>query len=183
VHLNSLNLYLFINSSNSHLLNKLPKKTSLIYRNYSKINCKKEILEIKKICKKKKLKFYLSNNIKLAIQLKLDGVYIPSFNKSLNLNNFKHSRKKLTILGSAHNALEIKLKEKQGVNLVFLSPLFLTKDYKHNLGIVKFNLMTKITKTLLVPLGGIRVNNINKLKMLKTNSLSGITFFNQIYEI
>ena len=99
------------------------------------------------------------------------------------MNNFKHSRKKLTILGSAHNALEVKLKEKQGVNLVFLSPLFLTKDYKHNLGIVKFNLMTKITKTLLVPLGGIRVNNINKLKMLKTNSLSGITFFNQKYEI
>jgi thiamine-phosphate pyrophosphorylase len=92
--LNSLNLYLFINSSNSHLLNKLPKKTSLIYRNYSKINCKKEILEIKNICKKKKLKFYLSNNIKLAIQLKLDGVYIPSFNKSLNLNNFKHEQKK-----------------------------------------------------------------------------------------
>jgi thiamine-phosphate pyrophosphorylase len=36
----------------------------------------------KKYCKKKSIKFYLSNNIKLAIKLDLDGAYIPSFNKS-----------------------------------------------------------------------------------------------------
>ena len=39
----------------------------------------KQILKIKNYCKKKLIKFYLSNNIKLAIKLDLDGVYIPSF--------------------------------------------------------------------------------------------------------
>ena len=41
------------------------------------------ILKIKRYCKKKSIKFYLSNNIELAIKLNLDGAYIPSFNKSL----------------------------------------------------------------------------------------------------
>jgi len=43
----------------------------------------------------------------------------------LNLNNFRNKRKNFTILGSAHNISEIKFKEKQGVNLIFVSPLFL----------------------------------------------------------
>ena len=38
-------------------------------------------LKLKKYCKKKGYKFFLSNNIKLAIKLDLDGAYIPSFNK------------------------------------------------------------------------------------------------------
>ena len=37
---------------------------------------------------KKGLKFFLSNNIKLAMRLKLDGAYIPSFNKELNFNSY-----------------------------------------------------------------------------------------------
>ena len=34
--------------------------------------------------KVQKNKFYLSNNIKLSIQLGLNGIYIPSFNKKIN---------------------------------------------------------------------------------------------------
>ena len=41
----------------------------------------KLITKIRNYCKKKSIQFLLSNNIKLAIKLNLDGVYIPSFNK------------------------------------------------------------------------------------------------------
>ena len=43
-------------------------------------------------CKKKKIKFFLSNEIKLALKLDLDGVYLPSFNKCLRVN--LHNAKK-----------------------------------------------------------------------------------------
>jgi len=156
----------------------LTNNCNVIFRNYQKKVDLKTILKIKKICKKKRLKFYLANDTKLALQANLDGVYIPSFNKSLNLNNFRNSRKKFTILGSAHNISEIKFKERQGVNLIFLSPIFLTKNYQNSLGIVKFNLMSKTTRKSLVALGGIRKNNVNKLKMINAVGISGITFFN-----
>lgn len=177
MHLNNFNLYFFINTLDKSLLNKIPKKTSIIYRNYSKKICKKEIIEIKNFCKKIKLRFYLSNNIKLAIQLKLDGVYIPSFNKSLNLENFRNYRKDFTVLGSAHNIAEIKLKEKQGVDIIFLSPLFLTKNYRFCLNVVRFNLMAQRTKNPLIALGGIKKTNQNNLKIVNAIGLSGISYF------
>ncbi len=156
----------------------MKKNNSVIFRNYQKKLDLRTIIKFKKLCKKNKLKLYLANNIKLALQANLDGVYIPSFNKSLNLNNFKNNRKNFTILGSAHNIPELKFKERQGVNYIFLSPLFLTKNYKRNLGVIKFNLISKETKKPVIALGGVRINNLNKIKLIKANGFSGITFFN-----
>lgn len=155
----------------------LKKNYNVIFRNYKNKMNLKSILEFKKKCKIKKLKFYLADNIKLAIQAKLDGVYIPSYNKSLNLNNFKNLAKNFVILGSAHNIKELKIKEKQGVNFIFLSPLFLTKDYKNTLDIIKFNLLSKISKKPIIALGGIRKKNLNKIKLINAIGFSGITFF------
>ena len=88
-----INKYYFINKFDTNNINKQDKQTVIIYRNYSS-NIKNEdlILKIKNYCKKKRIKFYLSNNIKLAIKLNLDGAYIPSFNK--NTNHLAYSYKK-----------------------------------------------------------------------------------------
>ena len=53
-------------------------------------------------------------------------------------------------MGSAHNINQIKQKEKQNVDLIFLSPLFKTKNYKNGLGVIKFNLLSnfKVKKKL-----------------------------------
>ena len=75
--------YYFISKFDTNNIDKQDKQTSIIYRNYSKKTADpKLIIKIKRYCKKKSIKFYLSNNIKLAIKLDLDGVYIPAFNKS-----------------------------------------------------------------------------------------------------
>jgi len=108
------------------------------------------ILTIKNYCKKKGLKFYLANNIKLAIQLNLDGVYIPSFNK--NLNHLSYSIKnKFDVVGSAHNLKEIKIKELQKVNKIFISSIF--KKNNNYLGIYRFKL-----KKIIITWGFIDLN-------------------------
>ena len=157
------------------------KNTGVIFRNYKKKIDLKTVIKFNKLCKKYGLRFYLANNIKLALQANLNGVYIPSFNKSLNLNNFKNFRKNFTILGSAHNILELKYKEKQGVDFIFLSPLFLTKNYQNYLGVIKFNLISQETKKPIIALGGVRRNNLNKIKLTNAIGLSGITFFSSQY--
>ena len=173
------NLYIFIDDFNENKILNLKKNSNVIFRNYQKKLDLRTIINFNKICRKKGLKFYLANNIKLALQANLNGVYIPSFNKNLNLNNLKTNRKNFTILGSAHNILEIKLKEKQGVDFIFLSPLFLTKNYENCLGIIKFNLIARETKKPIIALGGIRKNNLNKIKLINAVGFSGITFFDQ----
>ena len=78
--------YYFINKFDTNNIDKQDKQTTIIYRNYSsKLTDQSLILQIKRYCKKKSINFYLSNDIRLAIKLDLDGAYIPAFNKSLNI--------------------------------------------------------------------------------------------------
>ena len=115
--------YYFINKFDTNNINKQDKHTTIIYRNYSSKPIDQTlILRIKRYCKKKSIKFYLSNDIKLAIKLDLDGAYIPAFNK--NLNHLAYSyKKKFKIIGSAHNLKEIRIKEIQNVKKIMLSSL------------------------------------------------------------
>ena len=167
--------YYFINNLETNNIDKQDKQTVIIYRNYSlkKLN-EKIILKIKKYCRKKGIKFYLSNNIKLAIKLNLDGVYIPSFNK--NTKHLAYSFKKnFNIVGSAHNLKEIRTKENQRVEKIFLSSLF--KKNKNFLGINRFNTLAKLTKKNIVVLGGISKNNKKKLSLINQSDFAGISYF------
>ncbi len=124
--------------------------------------------------KKKSIKFYLSNNIKLAIKLDLDGAYIPAFNKSLKHLAYSY-KKNFKIVGSAHNLKEVRIKESQNVTKIFLSSLF--KKNKNFLGINKFKLLSKLTKRDIVVLGGISKKNIKKLSLLEHSDFAGISYF------
>ena len=85
--------YYFINKFDTNILNKQDKQTVIIYRNYSSKKLDETlIIKVKNFCKKKSIKFYLSNDIKLAIKLDLDGAYIPSFNKNFNHLNYSHKK-------------------------------------------------------------------------------------------
>ena len=169
------NKYYFISKFETNNINKQDKQTVIIYRNYSsEIKNEQIILKIKNYCKKRKLKFYLSNNINLAIKLNLDGAYIPAFNK--NTKHLAYSlKKKFNIIGSAHNLKEIRTKERQGVKEIFISSLF--KKNKNYLGINKYKSLINLTKKKVVALGGISKNNIKKLKLLKNSDFAGISFF------
>ena len=101
--------YYFINKFDTNNIDKQDKHTIIILRNYtSKKVDEMLVLKIRNYCRKRSLKFYLANNIKLAIKLNLNGAYIPSFNR--NLNHLPYSLKKnFDIVGSAHNLREIKI--------------------------------------------------------------------------
>ena len=142
--------YYFINNFDTNNIDQQDKKTIIIYRNYkSKKIDQSQILKLKNHCKKKGLKFYLSNNIKIAIKLRLDGAYIPSFNKNFNHLSYTYD-KYFKIIGSAHNLKEIKIKELQKVEKIFLSSLF--KKNKNYLGLYKFKLFSLLTKKKIIAL-------------------------------
>jgi thiamine-phosphate pyrophosphorylase len=167
--------YYFINKFDTNNIDKQDKQTIIIYRNYSaKTIDRALILKIKGYCKKKSIKFYLSNDIKLAIKLDLDGSYIPAFNKSLKHLAYSY-KKNFNIVGSAHNLKEIRTKERQNVEKIFLSSLF--KKNKNFLGINKFKLLSKLTKKKVIALGGISNKNQKKLALLHQSEFAGISYF------
>ena len=174
MHKSYLKQYFFINKFDKEIIQKQSKNTAIIFRNYTKQNNKEDIVRIKNYCKKLKLKFFLSNNIKCALKLGLDGAYIPSFNKDISHLSFDLPNNFL-ILGSAHNLKEIRQKEIQKVEIIFISPIF---KYKSNyLGVNKFKLISKLTSKKTVALGGISKKNIKKLSLTDSFGFAGISYF------
>ena len=90
---------------------------------------------------------------------------------------FREGKKKLIIIGSAHNQKEIQIKISQNCLAIFLSPVFQTTKSKKYLDIYKFNFLSLTNNINILALGGINKNNYNKLKMLKSDGFGGISIF------
>ncbi len=169
--------YYFIKELDTNIFNIPPKDTIIIYRNYSKKNFElKKLLFFKEFLKKKKIKLLLSNNIRLALKFDFDGAYIPSFNKDIRHLNYSF-KKNFILIGSAHNLKQIKEKEKQKVNRIFISSLF--KKNENYLGINKFKILTNLTDKKVIALGGISKENLKKINLINCFGFAGITFFSK----
>ena len=175
MHFKLLDKYYFINSLDTNNFKKQDKETIIIYRKYtsSKIDANK-LLKLKNFLKKKGNKFLLANNFKLALKLRLDGVYLPSFNKEFNHLAYS-TFTNFIILGSAHNIKEIRIKELQKVQKIFLSSLF--KNNNNYLGLNKFKILKKYTRKKTIALGGISKKNVKKTSLLNISGIAGISYF------
>ena len=168
-------IYYFINEFNREEIQNLSKNIALIYRNYHNKCDINQIKKIRDFCNTQKRKFFISNDVRIAKKLSLDGVYIPSFNKLCNLKNL-NVKKNFLILGSAHNLPELKNKEKQGCKVIFLAPLFKTNKSKFYLNPIKFNLISILSKSNIVALGGINSFNFSKLNLIQCDAFASITW-------
>ena len=106
----------------------------------------------------------------------MDGAYIPSFNKDLNHLSYA-LKQNFKIIGSAHNIKEIRNKELQKVDKIFLSSIL--KKNKNYLGINKFRLLSNLTSKKVVALGGITKQNLKKTKFLNISGFAAISYFEQ----
>ena len=174
MHNKFLNKFYFINKFDQSHIDKQDKETVIIFRNYNQEVDKNLILRLKNYCKIRGNKFLLSNNIKLAVNLNLDGVYIPSFNKDKKHLSYSF-KKNFIILGSAHNVYEMRVKETQNVEAIFLSSIF--KKNKNYLGIYKFKVFSLLSNKKIIALGGVSLDNLKKLNLTNCLGFAGISFF------
>ena len=167
-------VYYFIQNFNLKELSNINKPINIIFRNYNN-NYLEDLIKTKNFCKKKGFNLFLSNNLHLALKLRLDGVYIPSFNKRLIYKNL-NLVKKFKFIGSAHNISEIKIKEKQNCEEIFLSPIFKTDKHKNYLDTIKFNLLALELKKDVIALGGINSSNLKKINLTKSKGVASISW-------
>ena len=172
---NYFEIYYFIDKFNLKELSNIKRKINIVFRDYGKKNNLNEILVTKTFCKKKGFKLYLANNLKLAIKLGLDGVYLPAFNQFKKYHNLT-IYKNFKIIGSAHDIKEIRIKESQNCEKIFISPIFKTEKNKKFLDTVKFNLLTKNTKKQVIALGGINTENLKKTRLTKLKGIASISW-------
>ena len=151
---------------------KNSNKFCIIYRSKNIAENIEKLMQFRKNCKTRNIDFYVSNNVKLTNILKADGIYISAYNKNLKIAYLRNFN--FRVIGSAHNIKELNIKKLQGCSNIIFSRLFKT-SYKYKkgfLGVVKFNLLRLSRKENLIPLGGIRLSNLNKLNTVKCDSIA-----------
>ena len=165
--------YFFTTYINEQMIKNVVKfKNIAIIYNNKYIDNENNFLNIKNFCKSNNIKFFILDNLKLAIKHKLDGIILSHNNKRtyLNVNNYK---KNFKIIGKAHSQNEYSFKIKQNCTAIFLSPIFQNLKYNSSkiLSINKFNQISKDWKTNIYALGGINFENIKKVRMTKAKGI------------
>lgn len=165
--------YFFTTYINEQMIKNVVKfKNIAIIYNNKYIDNENNFLNIKNFCKSNNIKFFILDNLKLAIKHKLDGIILSHNNKRayLNVNNYK---KNFKIIGKAHSQNEYSFKIKQNCTAIFLSPIFQSLKYNTSkiLSINKFNQISKDWKTNIYALGGINFENIKKVRMTKAKGI------------
>ena len=168
-------LFIFLDQYNDEIFENNNKNIGVIYRNYSDPKRETELIKIAKACKKKRYQLFVSNNIKLALKVRADGIYIPSFNKTKKYCNLE--KRNLKIVGSAHNQKEIYEKIAQHCQAIFLSPIFYVKKSTNFLNVYKFNYLSRSNTINILALGGITEHNVHKLRLLNIKGFGGIRIF------
>ena len=167
------NYFFIIESTKDINLKNIKKrdKFTIIYRNQNNLPDKSELIKFRKECKVRSIDFYVANNVNLAINLNSDGIYLSAHNKSLRTLSLKKTN--FHIIGSAHSFREIFMKVKQGCKTILLSKLFLVNYNRYSpfLGVIRFNNYLLKNKNL-IPLGGINLNNLNKLNNIDSKGFA-----------
>lgn len=171
------NYFLIIENTRDLDLSNIKKgqKFIIIYRNKGKTEKISDLIKYRKECKLRQIKFIVANDLNLIIKLKADGIYLSAHNLSFKQLNYK--KLNFYTIGGAHNFKDIYIKKKQGCNYILLSRLFKVsyKPKMNFLGINKFNFLNHKNNKILIPLGGINIENLNKLKIVDSFALASMT--------
>jgi len=158
------NFFFFTDQINNEIINQVLKfkNISVIYNTLEKSENLKELGKIQIFCKKNNIKLYITNNYKLAIKVKSDGVFLNNqFKQKLIFNCNKLNFK--TIIG-VHSQQEYYQKTKEIFDDTIVSPIFFNKKYSVNkiLNPIKFNLLSLNWRKRKYALGGVSLGNLKK---------------------
>ncbi|GAA7074816.1 thiamine phosphate synthase [Helicobacter pylori] len=131
------------------------------------VEIKRLALECQKLCQKYGAPFIVNDEIKLALELKADGVHVGQ--EDMAIEEVITLCKKRQFIGLSVNTLEQALKARHldGVSYLGVGPIFPTPSKKDK-QVVGVELLKKIrdsgVKKPLIAIGGITMHNASKLR-------------------
>ena len=158
------NFFFFADQINTEIIKQILKfkNISIIYNTLNQSEDLKKIKQIQIFCKKNNIKLYITNNYRLAIKIKADGMLINNKFKHKLIISYKRNNFKIVV--GVHSQQEYYIKKKESFESLIVSPIFYNAKYSINkiLNTIKFNLLTLNWQKRKYALGGINLNNLKK---------------------
>jgi thiamine-phosphate pyrophosphorylase len=171
------NFFFFTDQINNEIINQVLKfkNISIIYSTFGKSENLKEVGKIQVFCKKNNIKLYITNNYKLAIKVKSDGIFLNNqFKRKLI---FKYKRLNFKTIIGVHSQKEYYQKTKEIFESAIVSPIFYNQKYSINkiLKPTKFNLLSLYWRKRKYALGGVNINNLKKIYLTTSYGIGFIS--------
>ena len=151
-------------------------KVGLFQMRLKKYSLKKKIIignKIKKICKKKNVKFLVNDDPVLSKKLNADGCHLGQ--KDMNIAEARRIVGNKIIGITCHNSINLaKTAIRNKANYIAFGAFYSskTKKVKYKATIKILNKAKKLTKIPIVAIGGININNYKKLLLNNVNLLA-----------
>ena len=163
-------------------------KVGLFQMRLKKYSLKKKIIignKIKKICKKKNVKFLVNDDPVLSKKLNADGCHLGQ--KDMNIAEARRIVGNKIIGITCHNSINLaKTANRNKANYIAFGAFYSskTKKVKYKATIKILNKAKKLTKIPIVAIGGINTSNYKKLLLNNANllAISGYIWNNKKYK-
>ncbi|MEJ8628324.1 thiamine phosphate synthase [Helicobacter pylori] len=142
------------------------------------VGIKQLALECQKLCQKYSTPFIVNDEVKLALELKADGVHVGQ--EDMAIEEIITLCKKRQFIGLSVNTLEqaLKVRHLDGVSYLGVGPIFPTPSKKDK-QVVGVELLKKIrdsgVKKPLIAIGGINTDNALKLRECGVSGIAVIS--------
>ncbi len=162
----------------SALIPRLPTGSAVIIRHFTRAQKKELCLKIKGLCKKHKVKLLISDDLKLALALRLDGVHFPeqTLKKIAGCGSLKRHRPGFLFTAATHHQRALFWAKRAKIDTALLSPIFPTQSHpgKRHLGCWKFMELTRNHTNPVIALGGVSQKNAQRLSQTQASGFAGI---------
>ncbi|MDC0196844.1 thiamine phosphate synthase, partial [Gammaproteobacteria bacterium] len=154
-------------------INKLIPGSGVIFRHYNFKSRLELGVKVKLACRKNGCLFIVGGDTSLAIKLNADGLHLPEYlvlNPSLKAKLWRQKPNKI-LTAAAHCQKSLMTSMAFPVDAALLSPIFPTNSHlnQNNLGILKFQKLTKQVTVDVYALGGI--NNKNAIQLINSPAI------------
>lgn len=159
-----------------HIVTQLPAPTLVVIRDYTMSEREGYAQEITTIAHRAGHRVLIGDDVALALRLRADGVHLPE--KSLEkLNVIKENYPAMLVTVAVHH--KDTLEKATQADVLFISPVFETESHPGEpvLEVDGFNQLAAAAEVPCYALGGINVQNIDRLINSSASGVAGISLF------
>lgn len=163
------------------IIHNLPKNSIIIFREYSLKKDKRQELATKflKIAQKLNHQFFVGKDPKMALAIRANGVHYSDLDRNSWQLIKKEYSHQFAISLACHDLKSIKKAQNSNAEILFLSPIFMTKSHENSrpLGLQRLAKSCKYSSKPIFALGAVNSNNISKVLKNNAGGFAGIEIF------
>jgi len=165
----------------THVISHLPTGSFVIFRHYQSDERAKTAESLARPCRRRRLKFLVGNDVRLALRVRADGVHLAEavLRRARSLHLAAAKRRSWVVTASAHSLPALLRAARFGADAVLLGPVFETESHpgRPGLGLVRFMTLTRRSPIPVYALGGITDQNSRRLARSKASGLAALGAF------